>query len=98
MQTRNNDCNSTHIISSYRKQSAATPPEIRAHIESIMARFRTARHSKPNPKLLPARSITSLRETVEVHPYLVLGPSDLITMVNALFPERRPASSSLAKE
>ena len=35
---------------------------------------------------------------MEVHPYLVLGPSDLITMVNALFPERRPVSGPLAKD
>ena len=62
-----------------------------------MARFRSTRPSRSNAKLLPARSITSLRETAEVHPYLVLGPADLITMVNALFPEKRP-SSSLPKE
>ena len=60
-----------------------------------MARFRSSRPSRSNAKLLPARSITSLRETVEVHPYLVLGPADLMTMVNALFPERRPVSSSV---
>jgi hypothetical protein len=63
-----------------------------------MARFRANRPSRSKAKLLPARSITSLRETVEVHPYLVLGPSDLITMVNALFPEKRPVSSSLSKD
>jgi hypothetical protein len=63
-----------------------------------MARFKSNRPSRTKAKLLPARSITSLRETVEVHPYLVLGPSDLVTMINALFPERRPASSSLAKD
>ncbi|KAI9744382.1 MAG: hypothetical protein M1818_001911 [Claussenomyces sp. TS43310] len=79
------------------KQSAATPPEIRSHIENIMARFRT-KSSRSNPKLLPARSITSLRETVEVHPYLVVSPSDLVTMVNALYPEKRPASSSLERD
>jgi hypothetical protein len=32
---------------------------------------------------------------VEVHPYLVLSPSDLLTMVTALFPERRPVSGSV---
>lgn len=42
--------------------------------------------------------MTSLRETVEVHPYLVISPSDLITLVNALFPERRPLSGSLEKD
>jgi hypothetical protein len=63
-----------------------------------LGRFRSSRPSRSNPKLLPARSITSLRETVEVHPYLVLGPADMITMVNALFPEKRPVSSSLSKE
>ena len=80
-----------------RNQAPSTPLAIKPHIENIMARFRTSRPSKSKPKLLPARSITSLRETVEVHPYLVLSPSDLLTMVNALFPERRP-SSSFSKE
>jgi hypothetical protein len=60
-----------------------------------MGRFRSARQLKSNPKLLPARSITSLRETVEVHPYLVISAPDLVTLVNALYPERRPMSSSL---
>jgi hypothetical protein len=79
-------------------KSASTPLEVKSHIENIMARFRSTRPSRSSAKLLPARSITSLRETVEVHPYLVIGPSDLMTMVNALFPERRPVSSSLEKD
>jgi hypothetical protein len=82
----------------YRNKSASTPLALKGHIENIMSRFRSSRPSRPNAKLLPARSITSLRETAEVHPYLVLGPSDLITIVNALFPERRPVSSSLSKD
>lgn len=69
------------------------PPKIKGHVESILARFQGSRSKTPSAKLLPARSITSLRETVEVHPYLVLSPSDLATLVNALFPERRPMSS-----
>lgn len=63
-----------------------------------MTRFRSSRPSRSKAKLLPARSITSLRETAEVHPYLVMGPADLITMVNSLFPEKRPVSSSLSKD
>ncbi|TVY48215.1 hypothetical protein LOCC1_G001866 [Lachnellula occidentalis] len=81
-----------------KSSSSSAPLAIKGHIENIMARFKSNRPSRTKAKLLPARSITSLRETVEVHPYLVLGPSDLVTLVNALFPERRPASSSLAKE
>ncbi|KFY32017.1 hypothetical protein V493_00609 [Pseudogymnoascus sp. VKM F-4281 (FW-2241)] len=80
------------------KQSPATPPDIKVHIENIMGRFRTSKIYRSNPKLLPARSITSLRETAEVRPYLVISPSDLVTMVNALFPERRPTSGSTASE
>ncbi|KAI0471481.1 hypothetical protein GGR56DRAFT_677391 [Xylariaceae sp. FL0804] len=71
---------------------ASIHPKIKGHIESIVNRFRTARASR-TVRLLPARSITSLRETVEVHPYLVLSPADLMTLVNALFPERRPPSA-----
>ncbi|CAG8956268.1 hypothetical protein HYFRA_00003648 [Hymenoscyphus fraxineus] len=79
-------------------QKASIPLPIKGHIERILSRFRSSRTSKSKTKLLPARSITSLRETVEVHPYLVLGPSDLVTIVNALFPERRSASSTLARD
>jgi hypothetical protein len=70
------------------------PPKIKKHVESIMARFQGSRSRVPAAKLLPARSITSLRETAEVHPYLVVSPADLVTLVNALFPERRPQSAA----
>lgn len=43
--------------------------------------------------LHPAKTITSPRETVEVQPFIVLCPSDIITLANTLFPERRPPSS-----
>ncbi|KAK9435529.1 hypothetical protein VB005_10328 [Metarhizium brunneum] len=69
------------------------PPQIKDHVERILARFQGSRSKTLSAKLLPARSITSLRETVEVHPYLVLSPPDLATLANALFPERRPMSS-----
>ncbi|KAL6849166.1 hypothetical protein ACO1O0_008696 [Amphichorda felina] len=70
------------------------PPKIKGHVESILARFQGSRSKVPAAKLLPARSITSLRETAEVHPYLVLGPADLVSLVSALYPERRPLSAA----
>ncbi|PQE28614.1 chromatin assembly factor 1 subunit rlf2 protein [Rutstroemia sp. NJR-2017a WRK4] len=79
-------------------KSPSTPPKIRTHIENILGRFRSTRPSRTIAKLLPARSITSLRETAEVHPYLVVAPADFITLVNALFPERRPSSSSFSRD
>lgn len=80
-----------------RRQQVPILPEIRAHIESILARFKhTKSHSKP--VLLPAKAITSPRETVEVQPFIVVCPSDIITLVNTLFPERRPPSSHFDKE
>ncbi|KAF2841144.1 hypothetical protein M501DRAFT_1013957 [Patellaria atrata CBS 101060] len=73
------------------KQAVPILPEIRAHIEGILARFKPNRpHTKP--VLLPAKAITSPRETIEVQPFLVVCPSDIVTLVNTLFPERRPAS------
>ncbi|KAI0123310.1 hypothetical protein BJ170DRAFT_105003 [Xylariales sp. AK1849] len=74
------------------KKPASTPPKVKGHIDNILGRFKSSR-SQRTGRLLPARSITSLRETVEVHPYLVLSPADLLTLVNALFPERRPQSA-----
>ncbi|KAH7145949.1 hypothetical protein B0J13DRAFT_666678 [Dactylonectria estremocensis] len=70
------------------------PPKIKGHVESILARFQGSKSKVPAAKLLPARSITSLRETMEVHPYLVISPADLATLVNAIFPERRPHSAT----
>lgn len=74
------------------KKPESTPGNVRTHVENILKRFKPSR-SKRAGRLLPARSITSLRETAEVHPYLVISPADLLTLVNALFPERRPQSA-----
>ncbi|KKA27759.1 hypothetical protein TD95_001284 [Thielaviopsis punctulata] len=68
------------------------PPRIQEHIRNITRRFNGKSKSSPATKLFPARSVTSLQETKEVHPYIVVSPSDLVTMVNALWPERRPRS------
>jgi hypothetical protein len=80
-----------------RRQQVPVLPEIRTHIENILARFK---HTKipAKPILLPAKAITSPRETVEVQPFIVLAPSDIITMVNTLFPERRPSSSHIDQQ
>ncbi|KAK8145280.1 hypothetical protein G3M48_004666 [Beauveria asiatica] len=75
-------------------KSADIPHHIRVHIESMLARFQNSDYKPPASRLLPAKSITSLRETAEVHPYLVLCPADLSCLVNALYPERRPLSSA----
>ncbi|KAK4247073.1 hypothetical protein C7999DRAFT_41591 [Corynascus novoguineensis] len=69
------------------------PLKIKGHIESIYSRFKDPSQFRKKPRLLPARSITSLRQTAEVRPFLVISPADLATMVNALFPERRPRSA-----
>ncbi|EFX00578.1 hypothetical protein CMQ_7580 [Grosmannia clavigera kw1407] len=82
----------TSIGNSKAVNLASTHPTIRIHIENIMNKFHGLNTRSPPTRLLPARSITSLRETAEVHPYLVLSPADLVTLVNALFPDRRPRS------
>ena len=74
------------------KTPVSTPPKIAGHIRNIYARFERS-ISRKKTRLLPARSITSLRETAEVHPYLVISPADLAVLTNALFPERRPQSA-----
>ncbi|KAI1323710.1 hypothetical protein F5Y16DRAFT_331790 [Xylariaceae sp. FL0255] len=70
----------------------STPLKPKKHIENLVNRFKPSRIQK-TARLLPARSITSLRETAEVHPYLVVSPADILTLANALFPERRPQSA-----
>ncbi|KAI1313321.1 hypothetical protein F5Y03DRAFT_161083 [Xylaria venustula] len=73
-------------------QPVSTPLKIKKHIENLVGRFKPSRSQK-TARLLPARSITSLRETAEVHPYLVVSPADVVTLINVLFPERRPQSA-----
>ena len=80
----------------HRRQQVPVLPEIRTHIENILARFKHTR-TPSKPILLPAKAITSPRETVEVQPFIVLSPSDIVTLVNTLFPEKRPSSSHLDK-
>ncbi|KAI5918826.1 hypothetical protein F4810DRAFT_551029 [Camillea tinctor] len=81
------------VMEMLRPHSPVSPPlKIRKHIENILGRFSPTR-SPRTARLLPARSITSLRETAEVHPYLLISPADLVTLINALFPERRPRSA-----
>src|SRR5690606_21171115 len=63
------------------------------HIENICDRFKDPSQVRKKPRLLPVRTVTSLRQTAEVRPFLVISPADLVTMVNALFPERRPRSA-----
>ncbi|KAL2122243.1 hypothetical protein VTJ04DRAFT_2698 [Mycothermus thermophilus] len=70
----------------------STPPKVKSHIENIYNRFKDPSRYRKKTRLLPARSITTMRETAEVRPYLVISPADLVTLVNALFPERRPRS------
>ncbi|KAK4122174.1 hypothetical protein N657DRAFT_646849 [Parathielavia appendiculata] len=75
------------------KTPVSTPPKVKGHVQNIYSRFKDPSGYRKKPRLLPARSITSLRETAEVRPYLVISPADLATLVNALFPERRPRSA-----
>jgi hypothetical protein len=63
-------------------------PEVRKHIENLSDRLRRPKaHGKP--VLVSAKAITSPKETVEVQPFLVLSPSDIVTLVKSLFPERK---------
>ncbi|KAI9685045.1 MAG: hypothetical protein M1822_005437 [Bathelium mastoideum] len=80
------------------KEALPVLPEIRTHIENIVAHFKNTRGQTSKPVLLRAQAITSPRETVEVQPFLVISPADIMTLVNTLFPERRPTSMQSERE
>ncbi|KAI9825742.1 MAG: hypothetical protein M1826_006926 [Phylliscum demangeonii] len=68
-------------------------PDIRCHIENILASL-PSRSSLPATSLMTqAQLMTSPVDASAMPPCLVLCPLDLATLVNALFPERRPLSS-----
>lgn len=70
------------------------PANIKVHIEHILDRFQGAAAAPLHAKLQPAKSVTSLRETAEARPFILMCPADISTLINALFPERRPLSSA----
>ncbi|KAI9690671.1 MAG: hypothetical protein M1820_009905 [Bogoriella megaspora] len=80
------------------KEALPVLPEIRTHIDSITSNFKNARNHVSKPVLLRAQAITSPRETVEVQPFLVVSPADIATLINTLFPERRPPSVQSEKD
>lgn len=76
-----------------RKPLKPIPLGITKSIETILASLTSSAHSSQLCQFPPERSVPSPSETLEIRPFLVLCPSDVITIVNALFPEPRPSSS-----
>ncbi|KAL5606620.1 hypothetical protein BROUX41_003018 [Berkeleyomyces rouxiae] len=83
-----------YVTSSFDVQNSETtiPLCVRQHITNITNRFHGGRISSERAA---ATTITQLHPACpaavnldETYPYLVVSPSDLITMVNALFPDR----------
>ncbi|KAE9966598.1 hypothetical protein BLS_006898 [Venturia inaequalis] len=72
-------------------------PEVKSHMENLLVRLR---HPRPNlqPVLLEAKEAPSPRENNDVNPFLVVSPADIVTLVNSLFPEKRPASVHTEKD
>ncbi|KAI9890346.1 MAG: hypothetical protein M1814_004256 [Vezdaea aestivalis] len=77
------------------KQPKPILPEIRTHIDKIIACFRNPRGLASKPVLLPARTVASPRETIEIQPFLVICPADIVTLATTLFPERQTSSGSV---
>jgi hypothetical protein len=63
-------------------------PEVKRHIDNLFDRLRRPK-THGRPVLVHVKAITSPKETVEVQPFLVLSPSDIVTLVTSLFPERK---------
>jgi hypothetical protein len=62
-------------------------PEVKPHVERLLDRVRRPRlHSKV---LLSVKAVTAPKATVEVQPFLVICPADIVTLVKALFPEKK---------
>lgn len=89
-------CNAPDRLTNSSQQAVPVMPELKTHLDNLTNRLRHPRLST-RPVLQPAKAITSPRETVEVQPFLVVCPSDIVTLVNSLFPEPRPASQPADK-
>jgi hypothetical protein len=87
-----------HVLNlTWKAKPGATPkpadPQINTHVENILGRFQREPR-KATPRLVSARSTTSLRETAEVRPYLLICPADLATVINTLYPESQSSTLS----
>ena len=73
-----------------RRQHVSVLPEIRAHAEQIFAQIRDPVCNRTwTANLLPT-SASAPQETIDIQPFIVVSPSDLITLVKTLFPETHP--------
>ena len=68
-------------------------PTVQSHIDNIISSFQVKAASTPS--ISPQKRCDSIYEATETPPFLVICPSDLITIVKALFPERRSPSNQV---
>jgi len=59
-------------------------PSLKAHVESLLARLRACESDAP-PILLSSKSI-SPPETLDIQPFIVICPADVLTLYNTLYP------------
>lgn len=76
----------------FRRKHISILPEIRSHIEHILSQVRGPESNNTwSTNLLPT-SVSAPRETLDIQPFIVVSPSDLITLIKTLFPETHQSS------
>ena len=76
--------NAHNTLPNFRKQTAPVEPSLKAHVESLLARLRACESDAP-PILLSSKSI-SPPETLDIQPFIVICPADVLTLYNTLYP------------
>ncbi|KAI9807233.1 MAG: hypothetical protein M1825_005951 [Sarcosagium campestre] len=78
------------------RQAAPVQPRIRSQIDKIVDRLRNPIQTEYSA--LPSKVKISPRDTAEIQPFLAICAADIKTLVNALYPEPRPLSSSQERD
>lgn len=73
-----------------RKTNSPVEPVIRIHIENLLERFRCPRPINTPPVLVSTKTVSSPPETLEVQPFIVVCPADIITLCQAVYPHSMP--------
>ncbi|KAI9874034.1 MAG: hypothetical protein M1830_010266 [Pleopsidium flavum] len=79
-------------LTSHWRQPVPVLPETRNHIEHIFSLIRWSESKDIRPTILPTSSVLPSQDTSDNQPYIVVSPTDLITLVKTLFPETHQAS------
>lgn len=79
------------------KQSSPVDPASRAHVENLLARFKSPRPAEAGPLLVSTKNGAAPKEGSTVQNFVAICPADIMTLYNALYPKQPSNTVAIVK-